>query len=82
MRCKNERSFSFEKFSVKLQKAYDELEDAGREINNRDIVDDLWSRIQVPELQMYTALLKVNYQPIARCCTKDNQLSRHEAKVT
>ena len=28
LRYKNDRSFSFEKFSAKLQKAYDELEDA------------------------------------------------------
>ena len=63
---KNERSFSFKKFSAKLQKAYDELEDAGREVNNRDIVDDLWSRIQAPELQVYVASLKVNYQQIPR----------------
>ena len=38
---KNERSFSFEKFSSKLQKAYDELEDNGRAVNNMDIVDSL-----------------------------------------
>ena len=66
MHYKNERSFSFKKFSAKLQKAYDELEDAGREVNNRDIVDDLWSRIQAPELQVYVASLKVNYQQIPR----------------
>ena len=66
LRYKNERTFSFEKFSAKLQKAYDELEDAGREVNNGDIVDDLWSRIQAPELQMYVASLKVNYQQTPR----------------
>ena len=41
---KNERSFSFEKFSSKLQKAYDELEDNGRAVNNGDIVDGFWKR--------------------------------------
>ena len=60
LRYKNERTFSFEKFSAKLQKAYDELNDAGREVNNGDIIDDLWLHIQAPELQMYVASLKVN----------------------
>ena len=58
---KNERSFSFEKFSSKLQKAYDELEDNGRAVNNGDIVDALWRRIQASDIQMYVASLKVEY---------------------
>ena len=62
LRYKNERSFSFEKFSAKLQKAYDDLEDAGRTVDNGDVVDDLWDRIQVPDLQVYIAALKVEYQ--------------------
>ena len=62
LRYKNERSFSFERFSAKLQKGYDDLEDQGRVVNNGDIVDDLWDRIQAPELQMYLASLKVDYQ--------------------
>jgi hypothetical protein len=62
LRYKNERSFSFEKFSAKLQKAYDELEDAGRPVNNGDIVDDLWDRVQASDLQLYVASLKVEYQ--------------------
>ena len=62
LRYKNERSFSFERFSAKLQKGYDDLEDQGRAVNNGDIVDDLWDRIQAPELQMYLASLKVDYQ--------------------
>ena len=41
LRYTNERSFAFEKFSSKLQKAYDELNDCGREVNNRDIIDGL-----------------------------------------
>ena len=41
LRYKNERSFSFEKFSSKLQKAYDDLETHGRPANNGDIVDNL-----------------------------------------
>ena len=59
---KNERSFSFEKFSSKLQKAYDELEDNGRAVNNMDIVDGLWKRIQATDIQLYVASLKVEYQ--------------------
>ena len=59
---KNERSFSFEKFSSKLQKAYDELEDNGRPVNNMDIVDGLWKRIQATDIQLYVASLKVEYQ--------------------
>ena len=58
---KNERRFSFEKFSLKLQKAYDELEDNGRAVNNGDIVDALWRRIQASDIQMYVASLKVEY---------------------
>jgi len=50
LRYKNERNFSFEKFSAKLQKAYDDLADNGRPVNNNDIVDDLWDRIQVDQL--------------------------------
>ena len=39
IRCKNEESFYFEKFIVKLQKAYGELEDNGSTVHNEDIVD-------------------------------------------
>ena len=59
LRYKNERSFSFEKFSTKLQKAYDELEACGRKVDNGDIVDELWSRIQSTELQMYISSWKL-----------------------
>ena len=62
LRYKNERSFLFEKFSAKLQKAYDDLEEARRPVNNGDIVDDLWDRIQAPDLQLYVASLKVDFQ--------------------
>ena len=62
LRYKNERSFTFEKFSSKLQKAYDELNDSGREVNNGDIVDGLWERIQSQDIQVHVASLKVNYQ--------------------
>ena len=62
LRYKNERSFTFEKFSSKLQKAYDELADNGREVNNGDIVDSLWARIQSSDIQMYLSSLKVDYQ--------------------
>ena len=62
LRYKNERNFTFEKFSSKLQKAYDELNDCGREVNNGDIVDGLWDRIQSQDIQVYVASLKVNYQ--------------------
>lgn len=47
---KNERNFSFEKFSARLQKSYDELEDLGREVNNGNIVDELWDRIQASDM--------------------------------
>jgi len=59
LRYKNERSFSFERFSAKLQKAHDDLEEAGRQVHNGDIVDALWQSI---ELQAYLASLKVDYQ--------------------
>ena len=62
LKYKNERSLSFESFSSKLQKAYDDLEDAGRHVHNGDIVDALWSKIQASELQSYIASLKVDYQ--------------------
>ena len=62
LRYKNERSFPFEKFSARLQKAYDELSENGRPVNNGDIVDALWDRIQTNDLQVYTASLKVDYQ--------------------
>ena len=62
LRYKNERSFTFERFSSELQKAYDELEVAGRPVINGDIVDALWDRIQSPDLQMYISSLKVEYQ--------------------
>ena len=66
LRYKNERSFSFEKFSAKLQRAYDSLEEQGRPVNNGDIVDDLWARIQAPALGQYVAALKVQYQQTPR----------------
>ena len=62
LRYKNERSFSFEKFLSALQKSYDELEESGRQVNNGDIVDDLWDRIQAPDLQLYVSSLKIEYQ--------------------
>ena len=62
LRYKNERSFPFERFSARLQKAYDELPENGRPVNNGDIVDALWDRIQTNDLQVYTASLKVDYQ--------------------
>ena len=66
LRYKNERSFSFEKFSAKLQKCYDDLEEAGRPVHNGDIVDGLWDRIAAPELQAYISSLKVAYQANSR----------------
>ena len=62
MRYKSKRSFSFEKFSSKLQKAYDELEEHGRGVHNGDIIDALWDRIQSTDLHSYVSLLKVDYQ--------------------
>ena len=62
LRYKSERSFSFERFSSKLQKAYDELEEHGREVHNGDIVDSLWDRIQTTDLLSYVTSLKVDYQ--------------------
>jgi hypothetical protein len=59
---KNERSFSFEKFTSKLQKAYNDLADSGQEVNNGDVIDALWDRIQSSNLQMYVASLKIDYQ--------------------
>ncbi len=62
LRYKNERSFSFERFSAKLQRAYDELEENGRPVHNGDIVDALWARIQSSDIQNYLASLRVDYQ--------------------
>ena len=64
LRYKNERGFTFEKFSSKSQKAYDELADNGREVNNGDIIDSLWADIQSPDIQMYLSSLKVDYQKL------------------
>ena len=61
LKYKNEQSFSFEKFSAKLQKAYDELEDNGRTVQNGDIIDALWEKIQISELQANLDSLKVDY---------------------
>jgi len=70
LRYKNERSFSFERFSAKFQRAYDDLEEAGRQVHNGDIVDALWQKIQSIELQPYLASLKVDYQ----CRNRDYNL--------
>lgn len=66
LRYKNERNFSFEKFSSKLQKSYDELEEHGRAVHNGDIVDDLWDRIVDTSLSTYIGSLKVDYQRTPR----------------
>ena len=68
LRCKNERSFSFEKFSAKLQWACDNLEEQGRPVNNGNIVDELWPRIQAPALGQCVAALKVQCQQAPREC--------------
>ena len=62
LKYRNERSFSFEKFSAKLQKAYDELEENGRPVHNGDIVDALWGKIQGSDIQTFLASLKIDYQ--------------------
>jgi len=62
LRYKNERSFKFETFSSKLQNAYDDLAKCGRAVDNGDIVDGLWPRIQAPELVVFIASLQVDYQ--------------------
>ena len=61
LRYKNERSFTFERFSAKMQKAYDDLKGNGREVDNGDIVDALWSKIQDSSLQSFLAALKIDY---------------------
>lgn len=58
---KNERSLTFERFSSKLQKAIDTLNECERAPHNGDIVDSLWGRIQNAELQPYVQALKVQY---------------------
>ena len=62
LRYKNEMSFSFERFSAKLQRAYDDLEECGRAVHNGDIVDALWAKIQDGDLTSYLGSLKVDYQ--------------------
>ena len=61
LRYKNERNYSFEKFSSRLQKIYDNLEIQERDVNNRNIVNALWKRIQHVEIQQYIASLKIDY---------------------
>ena len=61
LRYKNERSFSFEKFSSRIQKAYDDLEEHRCKVHNGDIVGSLWPKIKDPTLQTYLASLKVDY---------------------
>ena len=68
LRHKNERSFTFEKFSSKLQKAHDELANCGREVNNGNITDALWDKIQSQDIQACVASLKVDYQCNPRNC--------------
>jgi hypothetical protein len=63
---KNETSFSFEKFSAKLQQAYVDLDDQDRPVNNGDIVDNLWPMIHVPALGQYIVALKMRYQQTPR----------------
>ena len=58
---KNKRSFIFKKFSSKLQKAYNKLADYGREVNNSDIIDGLWEKIQSQDILVYVASLKVDF---------------------
>ena len=62
LRFKNERSFSFERFSAKFTKAYEDLSLNGRGAHNGDIVDSLWPMIQDPGLKDYIASLKVDYR--------------------
>ena len=62
LRYKSERSFLFERFSSRLQKAYDDLESNQRPAHNGDIVDALWPRIQDSALASYVSSLKVDYQ--------------------
>ena len=61
LRYKYERNFTFECFSAKLQKAYNDLETNQRKVDNGDIVDAIWSRIQDSSLQTYLAALKIEY---------------------
>ena len=70
LQYRNERNFSFEKFSSRMQKAYNDLAAQGREVNNGDIVDALWDRIKHIQLQHYVASLKVDYQ----CNQRDYRL--------
>eukprot|EP00980_Cylindrotheca_fusiformis_P012085 scaffold2915_cov53-Cylindrotheca_fusiformis.AAC.1 len=61
LRYKSEKSFSFEKFSAKLKKAYDDLEANGRKVHNGDIVDGLWAKIQDGDLQTFIDALQIDY---------------------
>ena len=51
----------FECFNSKLQKNCDNLEQNGRPVDNGDIVDSLWKKIQDPNRQIFLAALKVEY---------------------
>ena len=55
------RGVFFEKLSLKLQKVYDKLGANSCKVDNGDIVDNLWTRIQNLDIQVYISSLKVDY---------------------
>ena len=56
---KNERAMSFESFQEKFKKSINYLQKAGRPMNNIDIIDEIWKKIQHQGLNEYVAALQV-----------------------
>ena len=64
---KNERAMTFEKFQEKFLKCINDLKKAKRPLNNADIIDEIWMKIQHPGLNEFIAALQVaqNFKPIS-----------------
>ena len=58
---KNEMAMSLEMLSSKLQDAVSILEEYNRAPYDRDIVENLWNKIQNPDLNLFVEALNVQY---------------------
>ena len=67
---KNERAMTFEKFQEKFLKCINDLKKAKRPLNDADIIDEIWLKIQHPGLNEFIAALQVaqNFNPISYDC--------------
>ena len=66
LQYKNERAMSFEKFQELFLKLINDLEKAKRPMNEADIIDEIWVKVQHPGLSEYIAALQVqqNFNPL------------------